>query len=893
VALLERLQILIDADARGAQKEFESIGKAAEREVSKAERSVDRLGKKMQSVGSVTAIGGAAVVGGFAMLAKAADQADRELLKLDNSIKNSDQAFSRNGKSLTDLAGALQQKTAADADAIIGSQSLLVQFGLTESQVKTLTPLVVDLSRKMGVDLDQAAKAVGKAVEGNAGALGKMGIQLDSTKLKADGFGTVVEGLRGSVAGFAQQEGQTFSGQLERLKNNLGDIGESVGKGAAGVLGGLTQGAADLAKQLNEVNPGILAAVGGIGATGGVVATLAGGFAFAAGKAVEFSQEVRKGNTALVKIGDDGERSLTKVGKAASGIAIVGAVAGIIETVATVANASNDIDRKLTRAFDGVRSSLKGTEEEAAKAFATLVEVEDQTARFSGLWEGFGSEFKLGNISADVEEFNRAFDNVLDNLGPEAASKIVAGLEAQNKALNENSDQYRTNAEIIADAKDRTQERAEALKIATVAERDQKKAIQEAVAEYDRQSATIEGVKNALTDFSGKLKLLRLDYDANSAAAKGFGDAIERSSTLDDQVGAALSFNDALKKSRDTLKDLPRDIDPIAVAFFGVGDAANQIGEEAVKSFLAIGDAAKGLLTSFIQAGDPDGARKAAAALRFQIVTSLKEQNFSPEEIDKYLNLAGVSERQVELSIKAGNVEAELLRIQTVLSLFQTELENSPPELRLRILTQINEGDIAGAVRTAQDFVTGTPVTVAINPDAAPVYNELEAVKASIDATSGTLQVLAATQTAQNAIQSVVDAANKAKVSIPVTFNFPQGSIGSLFGLGQKSQAPGQFFGPGGRDGDPRTPFARGGYVPGVGDKDTVPAVLTPGEFVVTKDAAQRLGPRALAQVNAGQVPDASPGVTVGSITINQTDNGEDTAREVVRKMRDMAFLGA
>ena len=33
--------------------------------------------------------------------------------------------------------------------------------------------------------------------------------------------------------------------------------------------------------------------------------------------------------------------------------------------------------------------------------------------------------------------------------------------------------------------------------------------------------------------------------------------------------------------------------------------------------------------------------------------------------------------------------------------------------------------------------------------------------------------------------------------------------------------------------------FADGGWVPGTGNKDTVPAVLTPGEFVVTKNAAQ------------------------------------------------------
>ena len=43
---------------------------------------------------------------------------------------------------------------------------------------------------------------------------------------------------------------------------------------------------------------------------------------------------------------------------------------------------------------------------------------------------------------------------------------------------------------------------------------------------------------------------------------------------------------------------------------------------------------------------------------------------------------------------------------------------------------------------------------------------------------------------------------------------------------------------PGFRSGAPKK-FADGGWVPGTGNKDTVPAVLTPGEFVVRKDAAQ------------------------------------------------------
>jgi hypothetical protein len=42
----------------------------------------------------------------------------------------------------------------------------------------------------------------------------------------------------------------------------------------------------------------------------------------------------------------------------------------------------------------------------------------------------------------------------------------------------------------------------------------------------------------------------------------------------------------------------------------------------------------------------------------------------------------------------------------------------------------------------------------------------------------------------------------------------------------------------------------RGGVVPGSGNRDTVPAMLTPGEFVVTKKAAQTWGPEVLRALN-------------------------------------------
>ena len=44
--------------------------------------------------------------------------------------------------------------------------------------------------------------------------------------------------------------------------------------------------------------------------------------------------------------------------------------------------------------------------------------------------------------------------------------------------------------------------------------------------------------------------------------------------------------------------------------------------------------------------------------------------------------------------------------------------------------------------------------------------------------------------------------------------------------------------------------MARGGMVPGAGSGDTVPAMLTPGEFVVRKSAVQAFGAQNLGKIN-------------------------------------------
>ena len=49
-----------------------------------------------------------------------------------------------------------------------------------------------------------------------------------------------------------------------------------------------------------------------------------------------------------------------------------------------------------------------------------------------------------------------------------------------------------------------------------------------------------------------------------------------------------------------------------------------------------------------------------------------------------------------------------------------------------------------------------------------------------------------------------------------------------------------------------RRRFATGGIVPGTGNRDTVPAMLTPGEFVIRKSSVKKYGAGNLAQMNSG-----------------------------------------
>ena len=84
--------------------------------------------------------------------------------------------------------------------------------------------------------------------------------------------------------------------------------------------------------------------------------------------------------------------------------------------------------------------------------------------------------------------------------------------------------------------------------------------------------------------------------------------------------------------------------------------------------------------------------------------------------------------------------------------------------------------------------------------------------------------------------------------------------------------------------------FARGGLVPGQGNRDTVPAMLSPGEFVIRKSSVQKMGASTLAAMNnnrfanGGPVFDIKDGAIGGFFTQREGKGGGKLGSRQIRQ---------
>jgi hypothetical protein len=472
VAGTRKLVIEILGNAKDAASAFGDVRKHS-----------DITKERLDKFGTAALGAGVAIAGGLAFAVKEFVAADEQSRKLDNSIKNSSQSFSRGGDAIRELTTSIQNMTGADGDALVGASALAVQWGMSESQINQLLPLVNDLSMKMGVDVDSAMKAVLKSSDGSTTALRKMGIQVDATKASTDPFAATMDALKGSVQGFGEEAGNTAAGKLNILKAQIGDLAEAVGGGALDIFGPLISGMTSLTGAAGDTSQSV-------GTFAGQFGVIASGALIGIGGLIKVKGALDTAKTSLT----DGEGALNNYGKAAAGLAAIAAIVPVFDLVAGAVNDGAGRAQQMTDAWNQLKIALNQGATGAGdvwQAFAQGVGAEQNTLRLQNLWQEFGSEIDLvgTGVKADVEQVQRAFDNLGQTQGPDAQRAALNQLEAATAKLPKNSDQYKTNSEFI----DRNRK---SLELKTQASKVDADATDSNTAAIDEQSAALK----ALTD---------------------------------------------------------------------------------------------------------------------------------------------------------------------------------------------------------------------------------------------------------------------------------------------------------------------------------------------------------------------------------------------------------
>jgi phage-related protein len=266
-------------------------------------KTSDSMGKKLAGVfGGLQADRAAQTIKNFATDSiEAYKESEKASAALQFSFDKFPKMADSNVTAFEKLDTALAKKTKFDDDATKAAQASLGQFGLTGEQILKLTPLMQDYAAKTGTDLPTAADALGKAMLGKGKALAAIGIHFKDTGSAAGNFDEVIGGLRTQVGGFAEKEGKTAAGRSEILKNQMGELQETIGSKLLPVLSGLTSYALKVVDVFNNLSPTGQKVVGVV--LGLVVGVIAVSKAIQAWTAIQAAFNVVMGMNPIVLVG--------------------------------------------------------------------------------------------------------------------------------------------------------------------------------------------------------------------------------------------------------------------------------------------------------------------------------------------------------------------------------------------------------------------------------------------------------------------------------------------------------------------------------------------------------------------------------------------------------------
>lgn len=184
--------------------------------------------------GALKALGAIAVVS-MGIGVKAVMDLEKSMNRLGQAMANVGVSTERNRQQVAELVESYEglgfgSEKAADAYSV-----LITATGNVEKSNRLLA-MSADLARAKNMGMEEAARALIRAQNGNARVFKEFGIILDQNKPKAQATAEAMKQLEQRLGGQAQAYAKTFAGQLAILNENLGDLFEAIGMKVLPVL---------------------------------------------------------------------------------------------------------------------------------------------------------------------------------------------------------------------------------------------------------------------------------------------------------------------------------------------------------------------------------------------------------------------------------------------------------------------------------------------------------------------------------------------------------------------------------------------------------------------------------------------------------------------------------
>jgi hypothetical protein len=219
-----KLSILADVD------DLNKKLKAANSDVETSAGKLEKFGK----VAGAAFVAAAAAAGAYAVKigvdgVKAAIADEQSQLRLAESLEKATDATKAQIAATEDSIDKMARATGVADDQLRPALSRLAISTGSVSKAQDLLSLALDISTQTGKPLQGVADALSKAYDGNTTSLGRLGVGLSATELKAMSFTDVQTKLSELFGGAAAKNAETFQGRMDRLKVAFDEGVETIG----------------------------------------------------------------------------------------------------------------------------------------------------------------------------------------------------------------------------------------------------------------------------------------------------------------------------------------------------------------------------------------------------------------------------------------------------------------------------------------------------------------------------------------------------------------------------------------------------------------------------------------------------------------------------------------